>query len=111
MKMKRTMEQTVNVKFCIKLQKWPSEMLETLKAVYNDSTMSKSNVFMWHKRFREGRIYANNDEMQDTPVELGQSDHRLTCRTIADELDMSKERTKGQTSHFLHGPCGTTSRR
>jgi hypothetical protein len=68
------MEQTVNVIFCIKQQKWPSEMLETLKTVYSESTMSKSNVFNWHKHFREGRGCANSDERQGTPVELGRSD-------------------------------------
>jgi hypothetical protein len=54
--------------------------------------------------------------------ELVQSDCRLTCMMIADELDNSKETvearamkldggTKGQTFHFVHGLCGTTSRR
>lgn len=38
MKMESTMEQTVNVKFCVKLQKSPSEMLEMLKTIYNEST-------------------------------------------------------------------------
>jgi hypothetical protein len=54
--------------------------------------MSKSNVFKWHKRFREGREDVNNDEKQSTPVtkrmdknamnvrELVPSDHWLTCR-------------------------------
>jgi orotate phosphoribosyltransferase-like protein len=90
----------------------------------------------------------NNNERQGAPItkqmgenfakirELVQSDHQLTCRMIADELDMSKETvrkilltgswhekvsskahaiiltgTKGQTSHFVHGLCGRTSRR
>jgi hypothetical protein len=53
--MEHMMEQTVNVKFCVELQKSPSERLEMLKTVYDESTMSKSNVFKRHKRFREGR--------------------------------------------------------
>jgi hypothetical protein len=34
------MEQRVNVKFCVKLHKLPREMLEMLKTVYGESTMS-----------------------------------------------------------------------
>jgi hypothetical protein len=49
--MEGMMEQTVNVKFCVKLQKSPSEASELLKTVYDESIMSKSNVFKWHKRF------------------------------------------------------------
>jgi hypothetical protein len=61
------MEQRVNVKFCVKLQKFASETLEMLKTVY-ESTMSKSNVFKWHIRFREGREDVNDDERQGVPV-------------------------------------------
>jgi hypothetical protein len=37
-------EQRMNVKFCVKLKKSPSETLEMLKTVYGESAMSKSNV-------------------------------------------------------------------
>jgi hypothetical protein len=30
--------------------------------------MSKSNVFKWHKHFREGSEDVNNDERQGAPV-------------------------------------------
>jgi hypothetical protein len=39
-----------------------------LKTVYGETTMSKSNAFKWHKRFREGREDVNNDERQSAPV-------------------------------------------
>jgi hypothetical protein len=67
-KMERTLEQRGNVKFCVKLQKSPCETLEMLKTVYGASTMSKSNVFNWHKRFREDREDMNNDGRQGAPV-------------------------------------------
>jgi hypothetical protein len=57
--MERMMEQRVNVKFCIKLQKLPSETLKMLETVYDESNMSKSNVSEWHKHFRED---VNNNE-------------------------------------------------
>jgi transposase len=39
-----------------------------LKTVYDESTMSKSSVFKWQKRFREGREDVNNDERQGAPI-------------------------------------------
>jgi hypothetical protein len=68
MKMESMMEQTLNGKFCIKLQKLPSETSEMLKTVYGESTMSKSNVFKWHKRFRQGRDNVKEDERQGAPM-------------------------------------------
>jgi hypothetical protein len=47
------MEQRVNEKFCVKLQKSPIETLETLKTVYGESTMNKCNVFKWAKVAKE----------------------------------------------------------
>jgi hypothetical protein len=55
MKMEHTVEERVHVKFRVKLEKATSETLEMLKTVYDESTVSKSNVFKWHKRFRKGR--------------------------------------------------------
>jgi hypothetical protein len=55
------------MKFCVKLQKLPSKILEMLKTVYDRSIMSKRNVFKWYKRFREGREDLN-DERQGAPV-------------------------------------------
>jgi hypothetical protein len=39
----------VDVKFCDKLHKSPSETLEMLETVYGKSTMSKGNGYIWHK--------------------------------------------------------------
>jgi hypothetical protein len=65
--------------------------------------VSKRNVFMWHKCFREGREDVNDDERQGAPItkqtgenvmkigEIVWSDCQLIYRMIADEFDMSKE--------------------
>jgi transposase len=65
--------------------------------------VNKSNILKWHKHFREGREDVNKNEKQGAPItkqmaknfakirELVRSDQWLTCRMIADELDMSKE--------------------
>jgi phosphoglycerate dehydrogenase-like enzyme len=45
-------------------------MLAILKTVYDESTMNKSNVFKWHKCFRQGVEDVNNDERQGVPVTM-----------------------------------------
>ena len=50
-----TIEQRINIKFCVKLGKTATETLKMLRDVYGDSSMSRTRVFEWHKRFVEGR--------------------------------------------------------
>jgi len=45
--------QCVNVKFCVKLGKPATETYYLLK-VYGDDCLSRTQVFEWFKRFKEG---------------------------------------------------------
>ena len=56
-----TTEQRTNLKFLVRLEKFPSEALCTLQQVYKAQTLSRSTVFLWHKRFREGREDVENN--------------------------------------------------
>jgi hypothetical protein len=47
------MEQRMNIKFCVKLGKKPTETYEMLQTVYGD----ESSVFELFKRFKEGREF------------------------------------------------------
>jgi len=49
------MEQRINVKFCVKLGKSARETYSCLKKVYGDECLSRTQVFEWFKRFKEGR--------------------------------------------------------
>jgi hypothetical protein len=68
-----------------------------LKTVYDECTLSKSNVFKWHKRFREGREDVNDDEMKRKEENVAKAKElvryygRLTCRMIVGEPDMSRD--------------------
>ena len=98
-----TIEQRINIKFCVKLGKTATETLKMLRDVYGDSFMSRTRVFKWHKRFVEGREDVEDDPKSgrpctsttDTNIEkvrqLFRSDRRLTIRVIANELGMDKE--------------------
>ena len=50
-----SVEQQINVKFLIRLGKTPTEALKLLQEVHGDDAMSRTCLFEWHKRFKEGR--------------------------------------------------------
>jgi len=51
----RFLEQRINIKFCVKLQKNASDTCAMLSEAYGGDAMRKSNVFVWHELFKEGR--------------------------------------------------------
>ena len=97
-----TIEQKINIKFCVKLGKTATETLKMLRDVYRDSSMSRTRVFEWNKRFVEGRKDVEDDPKSgrsctstiDTNIEkvrqLVHSDCRLTIRIITNEAEMAK---------------------
>jgi len=66
--------------------------------------MSRTHLFEWNRRFKEGRQEVEDDHRSGRPStsrteenvqrvrEKVQSNRRLTVRMIADELDMNSER-------------------
>jgi hypothetical protein len=56
------LEQRVNVKFLAKLGKSATEMYSSLLEVYGDECLSRTEVFEWFKRFKEGK-----GEIEDNP--------------------------------------------
>ena len=60
-------EQRVNVKFCVKLGKSATETYHFLKKVYGDECLSRTQVFEWFKRFKEGREEIGDDQRPGRP--------------------------------------------
>ena len=99
-----SIEQRINLKFLVRLGKTPTETFNLLQEVYEDATMSRTRIFEWYKRFREGREDVEDDPKSGRPTtsrtnknvervrEKVRSDRRLTVRMIADELSMNSER-------------------
>ena len=56
-----SLEQRINLKFLVKLGKTATESLEMLKQVYGDEALSRARVFDWHKCFKEGQEYVEDD--------------------------------------------------
>ena len=72
-----------------------------LQEVYGDEAMSRSRVFDWHRRFKEGREDLDDDPRAGRPStskteenvervrQVVRGDRRLTVRMIADEVGMN----------------------
>jgi len=55
-------EQRVNSKFCVKLGKSATETYDLLQNIYGDECLSRTEVFEWFKRFKEGREEIGDDQ-------------------------------------------------
>ena len=99
-----SVEQRINLKFLVCLGKTPPEALKLLQEVYGDDTISKTCLFEWHKRFKDGREEVEDNHRSGRPFtsrtdknvecvrQKVRNDRRLTVRMIADELGMNSER-------------------
>ena len=96
-------EQRINLKFLVRLGKTPSDALGMLQEVYGDETMSRSRVFEWHKRFKEGHEDVEDNSRSGRPStsrtvdnvecmkQMVRGDCRLTVRMIADKLEINRD--------------------
>jgi hypothetical protein len=98
------LELGINIKFCVKIGKIASETVALLTVFFNrEYTMKKSSVFEWHRRFKKGPEYVQDEPTSGQPKTqktdanvdkvrtLVRSEQRLGVRLIAEELNMNKE--------------------
>ena len=102
--MKDERRATNQLKFIVRFGKPPTEALKFLQEVYGDETMSRTRLFEWYMRFKEGREMVEDDYRSGRPStsrtdenvervrQKVRSYRRLTVRMIADELGMNSER-------------------
>ena len=60
-------EQRVNIKFLTKLGKSATDSYNMLTEVYGDQCLSRTQVFGWFKKFKEGREYIGDDPKLGRP--------------------------------------------
>jgi len=66
-KMQRSLEQHYAIKFCAKVRKSGSETLQLLRTAYGDAVLSSSQVFRWHKAFKDGRESVQDEQRAGHP--------------------------------------------
>jgi len=100
--MRRNLEQHYAIKFCAKLGKSGSETLQLLRTAYGDVVLSSSQVFRWHKAFKDGRESVEDEQCTGRPSTsrtennvarvkaVLDRDWRLNVRLIAEEVVLPK---------------------
>ena len=93
-------EQRVVIKFCINPGKSPTETKQMIDMTGDCVHVSMSMVFKWHRRFRDGRAFIDDDERPGMPTEIGdamiddirhalQEDGSFTVREISESFNLS----------------------
>ena len=100
--MLRNAEQRYAIKFCVKLGHSATETLAMLEKAFGEDTLSRAQVFRWHKTFKEGRENAEDEERSGRPTTAHttnnaervkaalNTDRRLSVRLIADQTELPK---------------------
>jgi len=95
-------EQSFVIKFCVKLDESATVTYEKLQRGYGEHSLSRAQLFRWHKSFLEGREQVKDEpragrrstSKTDDNVErvrsLVRSDRRLTWRMISNELNLNR---------------------
>ena len=98
---RQTFEQS-SIKFCVKLGESATVTYEKIQRTYGEHSLSRAQVFRWHKSFLEGREQVEDEpragrtstSKTDDSVKrvrsLVRSDRRLTLRMISSELNLNR---------------------
>jgi transposase len=100
------MEKRVNIKFCVKLGKTPTETYEILQSVYDDEALSHSSVlvFEWFKRFKDGREDLQDDPRSGRPSTSQNSDTIVNVREmVTRDLEMMSDELNIKSSPKIYG--------
>lgn len=96
-------QQRVVVNFLLKLGKTATECHESLQTAYGSDSLSRTQIFEWYKRFKEGRESFEDDERSGRPRtsltdsnvekvrEAVRKDRRLGVRALAEQLHLNRE--------------------
>ena len=87
----------------MKLGKSVTEAYNLLKKVYGDERLSRTQVFEWFKRFKEGREEIGDDQLPGHPStskteaniekvgDIVRQNRRLSIQAVAESINIDKE--------------------
>ena len=93
-------EQSINIKFCFKLQKSAKETHKMSKLVYGDAAVTMKMVYKWLERVHNGRESVEEERLGrpstskthanvERVSKMIRSNGRLTIREISEDLHIS----------------------
>ena len=94
------MNQRICIKFCVKNEIKCARIFEMLTVAFEESVISRIQVQLWKKRFKEGREYTNNDAFPghsrttttDENIEAVKKmilhNRRINIREVADDFNV-----------------------
>jgi len=100
---KRNLEQRCATKFCFRLNENATETYEKLQQAYGEHSVTRAQVFRWHKVFLDDRLSAEDETRSGRPctsktgenvtkvMAVLMSDRRLTVRMIGSELNLNHQ--------------------
>lgn len=89
------------IKFCVKNNLKCSDVVTMLSKAYGDECMSKTQIYLWYQRFKDGREEVSDDQRPGRPVstrtdeniekvkDLVLSNRRLTIDEMVEDLGIS----------------------
>jgi AAA+ superfamily predicted ATPase len=82
--MQHSVVQRYAIKFCVKLEKSETETTAMIQKAYGKDAVSKSQVFKWHKAFREGREDVEDEQHLGHPSTSHTSDNVAKMKAVLD---------------------------
>lgn len=99
--MSKKIDQRICVKFCVSNGITATKTLEMMQIAFGNNTLSRTQVFNWHKSFKEGRVDVEDEPRSGRPSTATDDNHvtkvrelvlenrRLSVRELATALGIS----------------------
>ena len=110
--MEKKLEQRVCLKFCVANGITATESLKMLQKCFGETTISRTQVFEWHKAYSEGHEVVENlpqasrpsTSVKDNNIEKVKKivlENRIGIRDVAEALNISYGSTQHIVIHVL----------
>lgn len=100
------MEQRANVKFCVKLGKSFTETLQMLRQAYGEQAMSRTQVYDWHRRFKNGEESVEDGRFRSGRPTTSRTDENIA--RVREVIRADRRQTIDEVASVVgisHGTC------